>query len=374
MSESYKRLYARLRDSEFGCVPPGFHETTDVYEMIKKEYPTLCDDTIHCQDVCGTDSMQPEWKHRVRTVQQDLVRYDDSRVKRLSKGWFYEPREVSVQKVTASPAEFEIGDYLNRWELNDVCGGGRYNGISTPAEHDFIFIFTSESGGTYGYEDGFQPDDTFLYTGEGTEGDMTMDGGNEAIRDHQTNNEELYLFEDTKYPWIVTYRGQYEYEDYRWETLPDENNAPRDAIRFILAPVGGAEIELSDRIGTLSDKQLYESAKQGAPDLSENHSQKSGSSSGQSYTRSEVVKRFALRMAAGTCQGCNKEAPFVDSTGEPYLEVHHLHSRADGGPDDPENVLAICPNCHRRVHYGQDGDEFNQQLIETAAELYEQVL
>jgi hypothetical protein len=137
----------------------------------------------------------------------------------LSKGWFYGPHAMSVQKVTENSGEFELGASYNRWELNDLYGGGRYNGISTPAEHNLIFIFTSESGEKHGYEDGFAPDDSFLYTGEGTEGDMRMDGGNEAIRTHQADGKDLHLFEDTNIPWIVIYRGQYEYDDHHWEVL-----------------------------------------------------------------------------------------------------------------------------------------------------------
>lgn len=200
MSQSYKQLYKQLRDSEFGCVPSGFQETTDVYEMVQEEYPNLCDDTIQCQDVCSTNSTQPEWKHRMRTVQQVLVRNEDSRVQQLSQGWFYAPRTISTNKITKDPVEFELGGSYNRWELNDMFGGGRYNGISTPAEHNLIFIFTSGSGEKHGYKDGFNPDDSFLYTGEGSEGDMTMDGGNEAIRTHEANDEYLHLFEDTKFP------------------------------------------------------------------------------------------------------------------------------------------------------------------------------
>ncbi|MDY7081344.1 MAG: HNH endonuclease [Halobacteria archaeon] len=45
------------------------------------------------------------------------------------------------------------------------------------------------------------------------------------------------------------------------------------------------------------------------------------------------------------------------------MEVHHLHRHSDGGVDHPDNVIALCPNCHRRVHYGKDGDSFNQKLI-----------
>jgi hypothetical protein len=34
----------------------------------------------------------------------------------------------------------------------------------------------------------------------------------------------------------------------------------------------------------------------------------------------------------------------------------------DGGPDLPEAVAAICPNCHREVQYGADGRSFNKNL------------
>jgi len=33
-----------------------------------------------------------------------------------------------------------------------------------------------------------------------------------------------------------------------------------------------------------------------------------------------------------------------------------------GGPDHPAFVAALCPNCQRRVHFGEDGDEYNQSL------------
>jgi 5-methylcytosine-specific restriction protein A len=35
---------------------------------------------------------------------------------------------------------------------------------------------------------------------------------------------------------------------------------------------------------------------------------------------------------------------------------------ADDGPDSPENVAAVCPNCHRRAHYSSDRTAFNAQL------------
>lgn len=364
MTESYKKLYKKLRDSEFGYVPPGFHETQDVYELVQKQYPDLCDDNIACRDVHGTDKSQAEWKHRVRAVQQALDRDSGSRVSNLSSGWYYGPEEIDVAPVPGEPGKFEIGENYNRWELHDVFGGQRYSGIATPADYSTVFIFTGDSGETYGYDDEFLPDGSFMYTGEGTEGNMEMDGGNKAIREHRQTNESLHLFEDTDYPWIVSYVGEFEYADHQWDTLRDKQGKKRDAIRFKLEPVGGVEIEIEEGTpASLSESELFRKAKESAPIASERISS-GNSESGQSYSRSEVIKEFALREADGVCQGCQEKAPFYDDSGEPFLEVHHLHRRSDGGPDDPENVIALCPNCHRRVHHGQDGDEFNQLLIE----------
>lgn len=72
-----------------------------------------------------------------------------------------------------------------------------------------------------------------------------------------------------------------------------------------------------------------------------------------SFSRNLYVVELSKRLANGICQDCNQPAPFINkSTNEPYLEVHHIRSLADGGEDTIENVVALCPNCHRRRHYG----------------------
>jgi len=257
---------------------------------------------------------------------------------------------------------FKVGETYNRWFIHDVLKGERYKGISKPSEHPFLLLFTGESGDDYGYEDEFLEDDTFLYTGEGTEDDMVMEDGNRAIRDHKKNGEALHLFESTDLPWIVTYLGEYECVEVRETELEDENGELRDGFRFRLAPVGGTEIEIGGGSpATLSGEELFQKAKQSSP-TGNNASSGGSGGGGRSYPRSEFVREFALRMANGVCQGCKEKAPFVDKQGQPFLEVHHLTRQSDGGADDPENVIAICPNCHRRVHQGQDGDEFNREL------------
>lgn len=66
--------------------------------------------------------------------------------------------------------------------------------------------------------------------------------------------------------------------------------------------------------------------------------------------RSAIVTAIVKERAAGVCQLCHKPAPFYNKKGEPYLECHHVTWLAHGGADDIDNAVALCPNCHRRMH------------------------
>lgn len=78
----------------------------------------------------------------------------------------------------------------------------------------------------------------------------------------------------------------------------------------------------------------------------------------QDFERNPDVVAEVLFRAQGCCEGCSSPAPFMRrSDGSPYLEVHHVVRLVDGGDDTVENALALCPNCHRRQHFGAEGDE-----------------
>ena len=85
--------------------------------------------------------------------------------------------------------------------------------------------------------------------------------------------------------------------------------------------------------------------------------------------RSEAVRIYVLRRAHGTCEACNRGAPFQASAGRPYLEPHHIHRLADGGPDAPNAVAAVCPNFHREVHHGVNGKSLNDKLAQVVETL-----
>lgn len=84
------------------------------------------------------------------------------------------------------------------------------------------------------------------------------------------------------------------------------------------------------------------------------------------FIRDLAVRAWVLERAAGVCEFCKSRAPFIDSWGAPFLEVHHVVTLSEGGPDTVDNAAGLCPNCHRRLHLASD----RRALVET---LYQRV-
>lgn len=84
-------------------------------------------------------------------------------------------------------------------------------------------------------------------------------------------------------------------------------------------------------------------------------------------TRNPIIGMYAISRSGGACEACDSPAPFIRKNGIPYLEVHHITELSNGGADSPDNVAAICPNCHARVTYGQDAASYNQLIRERIA-------
>lgn len=106
-------------------------------------------------------------------------------------------------------------------------------------------------------------------------------------------------------------------------------------------------IEEMALIDTLSDEKLKELLKQ------KNKAAEKKPLSSIRYERDATVRVAVLRRAAGICEMCNSDAPFKrKKDGVPFLEVHHVQPLSLGGYDIVSNCKAVCPNCHRKAHYG----------------------
>jgi len=72
------------------------------------------------------------------------------------------------------------------------------------------------------------------------------------------------------------------------------------------------------------------------------------------YKRNADVIAEVLSAAKGVCERCKTKAPFIRKKDDtPYLEVHHKKTLAEGGKDTVGNSQALCPNCHRELHFGK---------------------
>lgn len=80
------------------------------------------------------------------------------------------------------------------------------------------------------------------------------------------------------------------------------------------------------------------------------------------FSRDAAVREWVLKRSRGSCEACAKPAPFMDGNGLPYLEVHHMRHLSLGGSDTVGNTIALCPNCHRRLHFAEDASAYRDEI------------
>lgn len=73
--------------------------------------------------------------------------------------------------------------------------------------------------------------------------------------------------------------------------------------------------------------------------------------------RNVLAVREALKNAQYQCEFDPDHFTFIANNGKPYVEGHHLipireYNRFDNNIDNPSNIVALCPNCHRALELG----------------------
>jgi len=260
---------------------------------------------------------------------------------------------------------FVVGKrYSRAKDIHDQYGGTRQSGISPSGSHPFIFLFSGDSGETYGYEDGWQKDDgVFLYTGQGQVGDMEFKRGNKAIQNHVADGKQLFLFRAIGKGQPVEFVGEFECASIDFADGPDVNGNRRKTIRFNLVSCAVAitdeGLEGVKPIVSKPFDNLRQSAFAAVAPTETNNWRMAKQIRRQ---RSSEIREYVLRRANGVCELTGEKAPFSKPNGEPYLEVHHIKKLSDGGLDHPVNCAAITPNVHRQIHFGLEGTELDERL------------
>lgn len=76
----------------------------------------------------------------------------------------------------------------------------------------------------------------------------------------------------------------------------------------------------------------------------------------ETYERHAKWARQARRLYGYSCMLPRCTFKLKQENGELFIEVHHLRWMCKGGsPNDPKNLSVLCPNHHRKVHYGKPG-------------------
>lgn len=75
--------------------------------------------------------------------------------------------------------------------------------------------------------------------------------------------------------------------------------------------------------------------------------------------RDEQKKINSLYLAQFKCELDESHLLFITKNDTPYLECHHLiplmyHDLFDFSLDVESNIVCLCPNCHKKMHYGKD--------------------
>lgn len=145
-----------------------------------------------------------------------------------------------------------------------------------------------------------------------------------------------------------------------WKAVA-ENSAALDSFSVGLAQPTADRVELEARVDALIRGETAKPKGNATP--------KKTMQISETFERDPEVKAWVLKAAKGVCELCLSNAPFIKENGVAYLEVHHVRPLAEGGKDTIENTVALCPNCHMRMHYGISRLAMRAKLVQTIERL-----
>lgn len=265
-------------------------------------------------------------------------------------------------KISQKCPELLPGATLTNDELQKLFSVGNSGGMRKSNTFNCLIIICDHSKSLYDDE---WVEDELHYTGMGTKGDQSFSfAQNKTVNVSGDTDVALLLFErfDGKKPY--TYHGECYLSGTPYQaTQLDQDKNIRTVCMFPLKLKHGDKIvfpkddlkknylDKERKAKKLTDAELKQAVE--APELSSQKVDTTESKPGKTkskYLRKPAVVEYALRRAGDDCQLCDEEAPFFRKNKTPFLEVHHVRWLSRKGPDAWHNVVALCPNCHRRMH------------------------
>ena len=259
--------------------------------------------------------------------------------------------------VVNNTAEFPPfpGEVLTNEQIVRRFVVGNMGGMRRSTERNALVLISDPFKGLY--QDRWEAD-VLHYTGMGPLGHQSLTyAQNQTLATSPSTGIPVHLLEALE-PLKYTYAGEVELvgEPYQEEQLDKDGLARKVWMFPIRLRPGGAIPDLTEsQARVIEDVHARLARKLPTDELrrrAKEAKRKPSTREAQTavYIRDAAVAEYAKRMADGLCDLCEKPAPFHSKANTPYLECHHIIWLAQGGEDTIANTVALCPNCHRRMH------------------------
>lgn len=263
--------------------------------------------------------------------------------------------------------DLRVGNVYSNSEIANTFKCSNMGGMRRSKETNSLVLIAKHNNPLY--DDQWTNDGILNYTGMGTENDQSISyAQNKTLTIAKREGIKVYLFEsykDNEY----YYDGEVELAGTPYQSEEaDINGVIRKVIKFPLKRLDQFKsliIDIED-IEKSENEKLKEVRKFNSNEIksrakiaeTENVSTKEVKTIYRE--RNQYIAEYTKERANGICDLCGKEAPFKDKNGRPYLESHHVITLAENGPDAIYNTVAICPNCHRRIHVLHQKEDVNK--------------
>jgi len=241
------------------------------------------------------------------------------------------------------------GEIHNNEQLRNIFKCGIRSGMRKSNSTNTMVLVSDRTRG--GYIDIWKGK-ILHYTGMGLEGDQQLSRENKILYESPKTEISLHLFE-------VFVAGEYIYQGQ--VTLAEKPYQSRQRGRkvwiFPVSLVGEKQSFIIPEVLAIKEQEVKEkrASKLSAQELRKRINKRTRRRQNRyvltrQYVRDENVAEYVRRNADGVCELCKNIAPFNKLDGHPFLEMHHIEWLSQGGEDTIKNAVALCPNCHRKMH------------------------
>lgn len=247
------------------------------------------------------------------------------------------------------------GEVLTNEAISRRFVVGTMGGMRRSTKRNLLVLISDPFKGLY--QDRWE-NEVLHYTGMGPSGNQSLTyAQNKTLYESPATKIPVHLFEAME-PFRYTYAGEVELVSapYSEEQL-DDKKQPRNVWMFPIRLKPGGEIPLltAEQARVIEESHARKARQLSTAKLKAlagKAKKKPAVRSAQTtvFVRDAAVAEYAKRLAKGLCDLCRMAAPFQNKKNEAYLECHHIIWLAKGGEDTIENTVALCPNCHRKMH------------------------